>query len=67
MGATVLGLMSGTSADGVDAVLARFDGAPRRPRWLLIQPVFNLYGRVFPSLLRFIFCIVAYALTTPAQ
>jgi anhydro-N-acetylmuramic acid kinase len=25
--------MSGTSADGVDAVLARFQGTPRRPRW----------------------------------
>ncbi|MFN9545926.1 MAG: anhydro-N-acetylmuramic acid kinase [Cyanobacteriota bacterium] len=28
-----LGLMSGTSADGVDAVLARFQGSRRRPRW----------------------------------
>ena len=39
----VLGLMSGTSADGVDAVLARFAGAPRRPRWQLIQHAFIAY------------------------
>ncbi|MEB3234934.1 MAG: anhydro-N-acetylmuramic acid kinase [Cyanobacteriota bacterium] len=32
----VLGLMSGTSADGVDAVLARFAGAPHRPRWQIV-------------------------------
>lgn len=31
----VLGLMSGTSADGVDAVLASFSGSPGRPRWRL--------------------------------
>ena len=39
----VLGLMSGTSADGVDAVLARFAGAPRHPRWQLIQHAFIAY------------------------
>ena len=31
-----LGLMSGTSADGVDAVLARFDGSPQHPKWSLL-------------------------------
>lgn len=33
----VLGLMSGTSADGVDAVLAEFAGRPGRPRWRLLS------------------------------
>ena len=32
----VLGLMSGTSADGVDAVLADFRGRPERPRWRIL-------------------------------
>ena len=33
----VLGLMSGTSADGVDAVLASFSGRPSRPRWRILE------------------------------
>ena len=36
----VLGLMSGTSADGVDAVLAEFSGRSSRPRWTLIHSAF---------------------------
>ena len=35
----VLGLMSGTSADGIDAVLVRFSGRPQRPRWQLLRSV----------------------------
>jgi anhydro-N-acetylmuramic acid kinase len=33
----VLGLMSGTSADGVDAVLASFSGRPSRPSWRILE------------------------------
>jgi anhydro-N-acetylmuramic acid kinase len=32
----VLGLMSGTSADGIDGVLAEFSGRPARPRWRIL-------------------------------
>jgi len=39
----VLGLMSGTSADGVDAVLAEFTGPPRRPRWRLLSRASHPY------------------------
>ncbi|BEV36838.1 anhydro-N-acetylmuramic acid kinase [Synechococcus sp. M16CYN] len=38
-----LGLMSGTSADGVDAVLADFQGAPNRPKWQLIRHIHSPY------------------------
>ena len=33
----VLGLMSGTSADGVDAVLTSFEGPPGQPRWQILS------------------------------
>ena len=39
----VLGLMSGTSADGVDAVLAQFSGPPRKPRWRIERSSFHPY------------------------
>ena len=39
----VLGLMSGTSADGVDAVLATFAGPARRPRWRLLNRTSHPY------------------------
>ena len=44
----VLGLMSGTSADGIDAVLATFDGPPQRPRWRILAS----HAHPYPALLR---------------
>jgi anhydro-N-acetylmuramic acid kinase len=39
----VLGLMSGTSADGVDAVLVDLQGSCQRPRWHLLASVEQPY------------------------
>jgi anhydro-N-acetylmuramic acid kinase len=44
----VLGLMSGTSADGVDAVLARFSGPCAKPRWQILASA----SRPYPDALR---------------
>ncbi len=44
----VLGLMSGTSADGVEAVLAEFSGNPKQPKWSLI----NFSSLPYPKILR---------------
>ena len=33
----VLGLMSGTSADGIDAVLVEFKGNPSKPKWNILN------------------------------
>jgi len=35
----VLGLMSGTSADGIDAVLVDFKGDPSKPKWKILNSV----------------------------
>jgi anhydro-N-acetylmuramic acid kinase len=39
----VLGLMSGTSADGIDAVLASFTGPLLRPRWRILASASTPY------------------------
>jgi len=33
----VLGLMSGTSADGIDAILVEFKGDPSKPKWTILN------------------------------
>ncbi len=40
-----MGLMSGTSADGVDAVMADFHGHPAKPKWKLL----NLFSIRYPK------------------
>jgi len=35
----VLGLMSGTSAEGIDAVLVEFKGDPSKPKWKILNTV----------------------------
>ena len=44
----VLGLMSGTSADGIDAVLVEFAGDPSRPKWKIL----NTGSYEYPSSIR---------------
>ena len=44
----VLGLMSGTSADGIDAVLVEFKGDPSKPKWRIL----NTSSFEYPSLTR---------------
>ena len=44
----VLGLMSGTSADGIDAVLVEFKGDPSKPKWKII----NTGSYEYPSSIR---------------
>ena len=39
----VLGLMSGTSADGIDAALVSFSGDPNRPKWKIINSSYLPY------------------------
>jgi len=58
----VLGLMSGTSADGVDAVLAHFSGRSATPRWRLLRSVSCPY----PSDLRKRILAIAQGEAAPA-
>ena len=44
----VLGLMSGTSADGIDAILVDFKGDPSKPKWKIL----NTFSYEYPSSIR---------------
>ena len=44
----VLGLMSGTSADGIDAVLVDFTGNPSKPKWKIL----NTFSYEYPASIR---------------
>ena len=39
----VLGLMSGTSADGIDSVLVEFKGNPSKPKWKILNTDYYQY------------------------
>ena len=58
----VIGLMSGTSADGVDAVLAKFSGRAATPRWTLLRSV----SRPYPPDLRRRMLAIAQGEAAPA-
>ncbi len=47
----VLGLMSGTSADGVDAVLTNFDGCLTQPNWRIVNHKFFAYPKKLQQLI----------------
>ena len=36
-------LMSGTSADGIDAVLVEFSGDPLKPKWKILNTSYSKY------------------------
>ena len=60
----VLGLMSGTSADGIDAVLVDFTGDPSKPKWKIL----NTFSYEYPSSIREKIIPVSYThLTLPTK
>ena len=47
----VLGLMSGTSADGIDAVLVDLHGSTKQPQWKLLKSSFTPYPNKLKNLI----------------